>query len=131
MDEGIAKVLSKIVRRKPMSTAALTSTTRSALGALVERETRRTGSRTLAYEIVAQSVGSSSSWIRKFLSKSEEVKEPRITLFQNIRASYENLCSRVEQENRNDEQRLMLIKGEIDAVTEGFVAEAYHEDQTG
>jgi len=114
-----------------MSTAALTSTTRSALGALVERETRRTGSRTLAYEIVAQSVGSSSSWIRKFLSKSEEVKEPRITLFQNIRASYENLCSRVEQENRNDEQRLMLIKGEIDAVTEGFVAEADREDQTG
>jgi hypothetical protein len=131
MTEGIANVLSKIVRRKPMSTAALTSTTRSALGALVERETRRTGSRTLAYEIVAQSVGSSSSWIRKFLSKSEEVKEPRITLFQNIRASYENLCSRVEQENRNDEQRLMLIKGEIDAVTEGFVAEADREDQTG
>jgi hypothetical protein len=90
------------------------------LGALVEREERRVGSRTVAYEIVAQSVGPSSSWVRKFLAKSEEVKEPRITLFQNIRASYENLCSRVELENRNDERRLRLIKGEIDAVTEGF-----------
>lgn len=112
-----------------MSAAALTSITRSALGALVDREERRTGSRTVAYEIVAQSVGSSSSWVRKFLAKSEEVKEPRITLFQNIRASYENLCSRVEQENREDERRLMLIKGEIDAVTEGFGEEGLRQAQ--
>lgn len=110
-----------------MSAAALTSITRSALGALVEREERRTGSRTVAYEIVAQTIGSSSSWIRKFLAKSEEVKEPRITLFQNIRANYENLCSRVEQENREDERRLMLIKGEIDAVVEGFDAQGERE----
>lgn len=112
-----------------MSAAALTSITRSALGALVEREAKRTGSRTLAYEIVAQSVGSSSSWIRKFLAKSEEVKEPRITLFQNIRASYDNLCNRVEQENRSDELRLKLIKGEIDAVTEGFLGKTEGKNQ--
>jgi hypothetical protein len=97
LHEGIIQVVSKIVMKKPMSAAALTSSTRSALGALVERETRRVGSRTVAYEIVAQSVGSSSSWIRKFLAKSEGVKEPRITLFQNIRANYDNLCNRVEQ----------------------------------
>jgi hypothetical protein len=129
MNGRIKKVLSKFVRRNPMSAAALNSITRSALGALVEREERRTGSRTLAYEIVAQTVGSSSSWVRKFLAKSEEVKEPRITLFQNIRASYENLCSRVEQENRDDEQRLMFIKGEIDAVTEGFGEEISRQDK--
>jgi hypothetical protein len=121
--------MSKSDRKKPMSAAALTSTTRSALGALVDRETRRVGSRTVAYEIVAQSIGSSSSWIRKFLAKSEEVKEPRITLFQNIRANYENLCNRVEQENRNDELRLRLIKGEIDAVTEGFAAQDMDQGQ--
>lgn len=103
-----------------MSAAALTSITRSALGALVEREERRSGSRMVAYEVVAQTIGASASWVRAFLAKSEAVKEPRITLFQNIRASYENLCSRVEQENRDDERRLRLIKGEIDAVTEGF-----------
>lgn len=118
----------KIAREKKMSAAALTSTTRSALAALVEREQRRTGSRTLAYEIVARSVGSSSSWVRKFLARSEEVKEPRITLFQNIRASYENLCSRVEQENRADELRLKLIKGEIDAVTQGFGEQVGRQD---
>lgn len=106
-----------------MSAAALNSITRNALGALVEREERRTGSRMVAYEVVAQTIGASSSWVRAFLGKSEAVKEPRITLFQNIRASYENLCSRVEQENRADELRLKLIKGEIDAVTEGFGAQ--------
>ena len=103
-----------------MSAAALTSITRSALGAMVEREERRTGSRMVAYEVVAQTIGASSSWVRAFLGKSEAVKEPRITLFQNIRASYENLCNRVEQENRHDEHRLRLIKGDLDAVTEGF-----------
>jgi hypothetical protein len=123
MKEGTAKVLSKFARKKAMSAAALTSITRSALGALVEREERRTGSRMVAYEIVAQTIGASASWVRAFLGKSEAVKEPRITLFQNIRASYENLCSRVEHENRADELRLKLIKGEIDAVTDGFVEE--------
>jgi hypothetical protein len=120
MIEGAAKVLSKFARKKTMSAAALTSITRSALGALVEREERRVGSRMVAYEVVAQTIGASSSWVRAFLGKSEAVKEPRITLFQNIRASYDNLCSRVEHENRADELRLKLIKGEIDAVTEGF-----------
>jgi hypothetical protein len=128
MKEGSAKVLSKSARKKAMSAAALNSITRSALGALVEREERRTGSRMVAYEVVAQTIGASASWVRAFLAKSEAVKEPRITLFQNIRASYENLCSRVEQENRADELRLKLIKGEIDAVTEGFGAQAGRQD---
>jgi hypothetical protein len=128
MNEGVSRVLSKFARKKAMSAAALNSITRSALGALVEREERRTGSRMVAYEVVAQTIGASSSWVRAFLGKSEAVKEPRITLFQNIRASYENLCSRVEQENRADEQRLKLIKGEIDAVTEGFGAQGRRQD---
>jgi hypothetical protein len=128
MNEGVSRVMSKFARKKAMSAAALNSITRSALGALVEREERRTGSRMVAYEIVAQTIGASSSWVRAFLGKSEAVKEPRITLFQNIRASYENLCSRVEQENRADEQRLKLIKGEIDAVTEGFGSQVRRQD---
>ena len=111
-----------------MSAAALTSSTRMALGVLVEREQRHYG-RMEAYERVARTVGISSSWIRKFLANSEEVKEPRITLFQNIRASYESLCNRVEAENRADELRLKLIMGELNAVDKGFVAEAASENQ--
>ncbi|MBN8968962.1 MAG: hypothetical protein J0G95_10930 [Rhizobiales bacterium] len=113
-----------------MSPAALMTTTRSALGAMVEKEARRVGSRTVAYEIVAQTVGTSSSWVRKFLASSPEVKEPRITLFQNIRTAYSNLCERVEQDNRRDELRLQAIKGQIDAVTESLEEEGLAQDQT-
>lgn len=130
MHEGKNKVLSKIDKEKSMSPAALTSFTRSALGALVEREERRVGSRTVAYEVVAQSVGVSASWIKKFLSRSHEVKEPRITLFHNIRAAYDQLCERVELENRQYEHRLRVLKGEIHAVTEGMGEEAQTQDST-
>lgn len=113
-----------------MSTAALNSIARSALGELVDREAFRVGSRMLAYHNIAKRIGMSTSWVRKFIADTNEVAEPRITLFQNIRASYESLCSRVEQENRDDERRLRLIKGEIDAVTEGFISKAEAQDQT-
>lgn len=100
--------------------ASLTTATRSALGLMVEREERRVGSRDVAYEIVAQTVGASSSWIKKFLLRSEEVKEPRITLFLNIRSAYENVCARVEQEQANELLKIEKLKGELDAVTAGF-----------
>ena len=113
-----------------MSSAALVSTTRSALGAMIERETHRVWSRTVAYEVVAQTIGVSSSWIRKFLADSGEVKEPRITIFQNIRMAYENLCKRIELENRADELRLHALKGQMNAVTSGFVAESLSQGET-
>lgn len=112
-----------------MSSAALNATTRSVLGAMVERESKRVGSRSVAYENVAQTIGISSSWVRKFLADRGEVKEPRITLFQNIRAAYDQLCERVELENEQDELRLRVLKGEIHAVTEGMGAQARAEDQ--
>ena len=97
---------------------------------MIERETHRVGSRTVAYEVVAQTVGVSSSWIRKFLADSGEVKEPRITIFQNIRMAYENLCKRIELENRADELRLHALKGQMNAVTSGFVAESLSQGET-
>lgn len=103
-----------------MSSAAFTSTTRTALGVLVEKEARRVGSRTVAYEYVAQRVGTSGSWIRKFLRESDEVKEPRITLFLNIRAAYDQLCERVESDNRADEHKLRILRGDLNAVDAGL-----------
>lgn len=113
-----------------MSTAALTSTTRSALGAMVEKEARRVGSRTVAYENIGQMIGVSASWVRKYLADRGGVAEPRTPLFQNIRVAYSNLCERVEQQNRNDELRLRAIGKNLDAVTEGFGAESDTEDTT-
>jgi hypothetical protein len=116
-------------KSKAMSSTALISNTRSALSAMVDRECHRVGSRSVAYEIVAQTVGISPSWIRKFLSNSGEVKEPRITIFANIRAAYENLCERVELENRADELRLQALKGQMNAIVEGFGAQSGTENQ--
>lgn len=115
--------------KRKMSSATLTSTTRSALSLLVEREARRVGSRTVAYEIVAQTIGVSSSWIRKFLARDESVSEPRMTLFQNIRASYDALCSRVEQEHQTELQRIAALRSEMNAVDEGFVEVVHRADQ--
>jgi hypothetical protein len=119
MHEGIWKMLTKFGKRK-MSCTELTSTTRSALSLLVEREARRVGSRTVAYEVVAQTIGASSSWIRKFLARNEAVAEPRITLFQNIRSSYDALCSRVEQEHQTELLRIAALRSQMNAVDNGF-----------
>jgi hypothetical protein len=118
MQQEKNKVVFRSNRTEDMSSVALTSATRSALGALVEREARRVGSRSVAYEHVAQMIGASSSWVQKFLRDSGEVKEPRITLFQNIRAAYGQLCERVERENEQDEMRLRVLEGQMNAVTE-------------
>lgn len=76
----------------------MTAFARSVAGAWVEREERRTGSRMVAYEIVAQTVGTSASWLRKFLSSnSAEAKAPDWTVGWNIIAAYRRVCERVEQ----------------------------------
>src|SRR5215469_14355862 len=104
-----------------ISSANVTEAARGALKGLVEREEIRAGSRELAYELVAQLIGASSSWVKKFLARHSEVKEPRITLFLNIRLAYENMCSRMEAENRLYEERAAALKGELNAITAGFV----------
>lgn len=107
-----------------MSSSALTAATRSALSVMVAQEARRIGSKTAAYERVAQMIGASSSWVKKFLADTGEVSEPRITLFQNIRDAYNNICERIEADNRADEQRLRGLRGSLNAVTEGASAES-------
>lgn len=88
---------------------------RSAANALVDREEHRTGSRMLAYQIVAQTVGTSSEWLRKFISEKEG-KEPRITVGFNLLELYHRVCDRVEQAGDNEK----LLKGEINAALESF-----------
>lgn len=112
-----------------MSSIALTSTTRSALRIMVEKEARRVGSRTVAYEHVAQMIGASSSWVKKFLADTGEVSEPRITLFQNIRDAYNNICERIEADNRADEQRWQTLRGSLNEIDQGFDPQSRSEMQ--
>ena len=100
-----------------MSSAAITSAlTRSAAHSLVERAERQTGSRMAAYEMVAQTVGTSSEWLRKFINGSE-AKEPKWTVVWNLLDQYNRICTRVEQEQDKERLLIQTLKREIDAVT--------------
>lgn len=98
-------------KRSPMNGVANLS--RNAAAALVDREERRTGSRMVAYVIVAQTVGTSAEWLRKFLS-ANGAKEPRVTLGFNLMQVYSQICNRVEQ--AGDQER--KLKEDIDAALE-------------
>lgn len=67
----------------------------------------------LAYESVANSVGMTAEWLRKFI-KSNEAKEPRITVGLNLLLLYRRVCDRVEQAGDKEKK----LKGEIDAALE-------------
>ena len=94
--------------------------TRAALALLVSIEQRHTRSRSLAYYNVAQLIGSSSSWVQKFIRNSGEVSPPRLPLLLRICTAYDQLCERVEQQNKRDENRLRELKGKIDAAAAGI-----------
>lgn len=94
---------------------SVSSLTRNAAAALIDREERRTGSRMMAYEIVAQTVGTSAEWLRKFIA-SKEAKEPRVTVGFNLMQVYSRICERVEQAGANEQK----LKEEIDAALESI-----------
>ena len=119
MQQGIWKVLHKF-RNSKMSNVEFTATTKSALRALIEREAVKSGSRTVAYEVVARTIGASTSWVRKYLTYDDKVAEPRITLFRNISDYYNNVCERIEAENREDEHRLRQLRGKMDAISKSI-----------
>lgn len=99
-----------------MSTVPTTALTRSVANALVERAERQTGSRMAAYEMVAQMVGTSSSWLRKFI-KGHEAKEPGWTTGWNILDQYNRICERVDTEIEIERAKILALKGNIDAAS--------------
>lgn len=107
---------------KMISSAVATATARSRARELVARAERKTGSRMLAYQRVAQSIGVSAEWLRRLVN-DYSAKEPRAAAFENIRLAYEDFCNRVEQENRADEQRLMRLRGDDFATGTGTLPE--------
>jgi hypothetical protein len=97
----------------------VTALTRSAANFLVERAERQTGSRMAAYESVASTVGTSASWLRKFI-KGDEAKQPGWITGWNILDQYSRICDRVEAEIETERTRILALKGQFDAVTETF-----------
>jgi len=112
-------------------TEDIDGTTRAALALLVAIEKRKHGSQSLAYYDVAQLIGSSSSWVQKFIRDSGEVKPPCQPLLLRISAAYTDLCNRVEQQNKRDEMRLRELKGKIDAVAASVAPKTKTQIKTG
>lgn len=102
----------------PMSSAEMTTLARSSAAAWVEREERRTGSRMVAYEIVAQSVGASADWIRRFITDRDRAKEPSLTVGWNILTLYRRVCDRVDLKIENERAMQAALARQIDAATQ-------------
>lgn len=94
-----------------ISSAQINGHTKLQATELFERAKRQTGSKMLAYERVADAIGVSPGWFRKYV-KGYEAKEPKASVYENIRAHYEAFCIRVEQENERDEQRLQALRSD-------------------
>src|SRR5690242_841257 len=92
---SLGKMRPKNGKRSPMSTG-VADLTKNAAAFLVTREERRTGSRMMAYDNVAKTVGTSSEWLRKFVA-TNGAKEPRMSLGFSIMQFYTRVCERVEQ----------------------------------
>ena len=102
-----------------MSKAAdMTALTRNVAADWVAREERMTGSRMAAYKIVAQQVGASPSWLRKFIH-GDEAKQPNWTVGWNLLTAYERLCARVEQNAENERAITRALERKIHAATCG------------
>lgn len=107
-----------VQKRTMQNSARILDLTRSAAAMLVERKQRQTGSRMTAYEAIASSIGTSSSWLRKFLGRSPDAK-PDFILGLNIISSYTLLCTRVEQEAEIERMRCHALRDEIHEATQG------------
>jgi hypothetical protein len=83
---------------------------------MVELAERRTGKRMIAYKSVAEKIGTSASWLRKFLA-GHEAKEPGWTVGWKILDQYSRMCSRVEAEIEMDRARTLALKERVDALT--------------
>jgi hypothetical protein len=98
----------------------LIDTTREALNWMVAHEEATRGSRLVAYGVIAQAIGRSESWVRKFTSGDPHVSEPGVTLFEAIRHTYVKMCERVEREHADELRRIELMRGELNAADKGF-----------
>jgi hypothetical protein len=115
---GVVRVESISDRKLPkMSTYPTAAFTRSAASLLIERAERQTGSRMAAYDVVASALGTSASWLRKFI-KGREIKEPGWTTGWRILDQYSRLCDRVEAEIEVERTKILALKGQIDATAE-------------
>lgn len=120
----------KADRNSPMNATSQLDGLRSAAEILLERETRRTGSKMRAYDSLASLIGASASWLRKFIGRSHEAKEPRWIVGQSIMTQYDRFCSLIEAEQATERARNVARRAEINAAL-GRTVEAMARETRG
>lgn len=108
-------------KKSTMST--VTALTRSAAKALIERESHRVGSRMVAYEIVAQTVGTSADWLRKFIGPCGEAKRPDVEVGFNILSVYERLVTGIDANTKKIEEENQALRKQIHAASPIAISE--------
>ncbi|SFL18060.1 hypothetical protein [Methylorubrum salsuginis] len=81
------------------------------VGALVKHAERRTGSRMLAYEAVGRTIGTTASWVRKFIGNQPVRLDADV--FLRIRATYQANCDRWDAQADEDRAAFFAL-GEAD-----------------
>jgi hypothetical protein len=111
-------------RKRTMQTAANLAT--PLVGALVRHAERRTGSRMLAYEAVGRMIGTTASWVRKFVG-NQPVRLDADT-FLRIRATYQANCDRWDAQADEDRAAFFALGGGDDAMDQGTCARLEMEE---
>lgn len=96
------------------------------VGALVRHAERRAGSRMLAYEAVGRAIGTSASWVRKFIG-NQPVRLDADT-FLRIRATYQANCDRWDTQADEDRAAFFALWRGDDAMDPGPDARVFLED---
>ena len=99
-------------RKRTMQSAA--DLTSPMLDALVRHAERRTGSRMLAYDTVARTIGATGSWVRKFLG-NQPVRLDADT-FLRIHATYQANCDHWEAQADEDRAAFFALGRGDDAM---------------
>lgn len=101
------------------SASEMTSLPRSTVALWVHREEQRSGSRMATYEVIADSIGKSKSWVRKFYRGSPEVKEASWSLGCRILEAYELACERLDRVAETEQAEARNLQRQINAVIAG------------
>lgn len=82
---------------------------------LVERYERETGSKMVAYERIASTIGVTPSWLRKLVGRDASIREMAAQEYLNIVLAYRALCERIEASAAHDRAVAAAIRREANA----------------
>jgi hypothetical protein len=110
----VDQVEPKSDRNSPMSVAHSAALPREVAEHMVFLVEKQTGSRMTAYVTVAQAIGTSADWLRKFIA-GREAKEPGWITGWSILDQYSRICNRVEAAIETERARTLALKERVDA----------------